>query len=101
MVFLGTCLGISSDKRVTANLYRSRSTRCFNAVLVRRSAAVKALEYGSITDDFLPVDWLFDKYIPELDLVAYFAEPPLAYELSKTVVQYPCNETDLIGYLPP
>lgn len=85
VVFLGTCFRIRSNEQVTRNLYRSRSSRCFNAVLITKECATKILQRGAIVKDFDAIDWLFNRYIKNLGLNAFYAYPPLGYEATKNI----------------
>ncbi|CEM35185.1 unnamed protein product [Vitrella brassicaformis CCMP3155] len=90
IVFLGTCLKIRLKAKESKNLYRSQASRCFNAVMLHKRAAMRVLETGVIVDGFLPVDHLFNRYIPLLGLNAFYLYPPIAYEGSKIGATYPC-----------
>ena len=80
---------------VSRNLYRTQGSRCFNAVLMSKHCATSILSHGALTDDFLSIDHLFNRYIPTLGLNAFYAHPPLAYEKTKSPDGYPCPRLPL------
>ena len=101
LAFLGTCCDLelsegvaASSQAVAPNVDLHPGTRCFNAVLVSRSAAVKVIKRGALTPDerenFIAIDFIFNHYIPILKLVTVWANGPLFYEENKISKKIMC-----------
>ena len=94
--FLGTCFNFNAfsfptkGKKISATTWIVPSTRCFNAVLMKRQGAEKVLSEGSVPQDYLPIDFMFNLYIALLNLTILWSEPPIFYEKSKAVSVLPC-----------
>ena len=97
MAYLGTCLGIHGQLTMPHDdpyhhAMPQPNTRCFNAVLVRASAAKRILDRGSITWEYVPIDHLLNQVIVQLQLKNYWAQPPLFYEESKAAAIFDCRK---------
>jgi len=72
-----------SVKMISKNMGVIQLTRAFNAVMFSRKCAQKVLDAGALKPNFLPIDWLFNFLMVELNLDVVWAMQPLFYEESK------------------
>lgn len=108
MVMLGTCLGIHYQlgsrlaprpkEGSSLSVYQKekhapsvRTGRCFNALLLTKSAAQAILSTGVVSDTYLPIDHSMDVFIKQLGLRVLWAQPPLFFEASKVVKTVSCQ----------
>lgn len=99
IVTFGTCLNHHNNFKYEVlhehapNLALHNLTRCFNAVLIRKSAVRRILSAGAMHDNFLAIDHLVNNLTVALELKAFHVLQPLFYEESKAPLRLPCKQS--------
>lgn len=96
LAFLGTCLnmenGVPEQNRIAPNVLKSRTTRCFNAVLMSAAGARKVIKFGPAPSTSLfAIDHIMNGLISQIPLKVAWADRPLFYEESKMRSKHYCD----------
>jgi len=76
--WVGTCCGLAAPYEPNKNVYRMDGSRCTHAFIVSNNGAKKISSILHTADD--AADWLYNRFIKELNLNNYWFEPALAIQ---------------------
>ena len=81
IAWVGTCCGLHAPLEQNKNIYRMNGSRCTHAYIISLNGAKKILTTLHTADQ--TPDFLYNRWIEELNLNSFWFEPPLAVQNTK------------------